>query len=220
MIRKELLAYLDEYLQTSAWQDMGVNGLQVEGKNDISKIATGVSASGALFSRASEWGADTVLVHHGILWDKLDPVIRGPHRKRLAHLLKHDMNLLAHHLPLDGHPEIGNNALLAKELGLKDTQPAFPYHGPPLGVIAREDLSIGELKERLVRAFGDPIHHIGSGPERVRRIGIVSGGAQTEYLKAIVEDCDAYITGEHSEYVVGLAEESGTHLFACGHYRT
>ena len=129
MERNHLLNHLSDYLQVERWPDMGVNGLQVEGCSEINKIAAGVSASVALISDALQWGADAILVHHGILWEKLDPVIRGSLKRRLALLLGNDLNLLAYHLPLDGHPEVGNNAQIARRLGLTQLTPAFPYRG-------------------------------------------------------------------------------------------
>ncbi|HPR62915.1 MAG TPA: Nif3-like dinuclear metal center hexameric protein [Thermoanaerobaculia bacterium] len=217
-----LLEQLDRYLAVSTWPDPGVNGLQVEGGKDVNHVATGVSASVAFIDQAIRMGADTLMVHHGLLWEKSDPVIRGPLRQRLQLLLQHDLSLLAYHLPLDGHPVLGNNAQIAKKLGFTDVEPAFPYHGsPPIGLICQtEDLPIHELIRRLEDLFGSPQIHLAEGPELVNRVGIVSGGAQSEFPEALVNGCDAFITGEISEYVVDLARESKTHFFSCGHYRT
>lgn len=222
MDREKLLAHLSDFLQVPKWKDMGVNGLQVEGKKEIRKIATGVSASVAMIMKSLEAGADTLIVHHGILWDKMDPVVRGPLRERLAGLISHRLNLIAYHLPLDGHPDVGNNAQIAEKLGLKKIADAFPYHGsPPIGcVVDGRGMKAEHLKTRLMNLFGDPVIHLDQGPSRLERIGIVSGGGQSEYATSLVEGCDAFITGEISEYNVDMASESGTHFFCCGHYRT
>jgi dinuclear metal center YbgI/SA1388 family protein len=220
MNRKDFEATVDGWLNAGAFNDAAVNGLQVEGREEIAKVATGVSASRALFQRAADWGADAVAVHHGLLWKGQDLRIRHAFKDRIKILLGRDMSLFAWHLPLDAHPEIGNNARLASALDLGSPEPFGEYHGILIGMKARADLSASDLLERLRGLVGEPVHHIPGGPERIRTVGIVSGGAQKEFLQATDAGLDAYITGEISEYNVELASEMGCHFIAAGHYRT
>ena len=220
MNRKEFETTLNGWLNIGAFDDAAVNGLQVEGRDEIKKIATGVSASAALFRATIEWGADAVAVHHGLLWKGMDLAVRSAYRERLALLMKKDISLFAWHLPLDAHPEIGNNARLGKALGLGQLEPFGEYHGMLIGMKAKADLPVSELVKRLQKLVGDPVIHIPGGPPTVRGVGIVSGGAQKEFMQAPDAGLDAYITGEISEYNVELAAELKCHFIAAGHYRT
>lgn len=222
MDRDTLLQWLHDFLEVDRFPDMGVNGLQVEGKKEIKTIMTGVSATRDLIRKAMEKGVEMLLVHHGILWDKQDPVIRGPHKERLALLLSQEINLVAYHLPLDAHKEVGNNAQLAQRLGFPMVEPAFPYKGsPPIGfVVDGAGIPVEAFKARCLEVLGEPLIHIPGGPKTLHRIGIVSGGGQGECWEAIQKGCDAFLTGEISEYVVALAHEGNLHYFAGGHYRT
>jgi dinuclear metal center YbgI/SA1388 family protein len=220
MNRKYFETTLNGWLNTGAFSDAAVNGLQVEGRDEIKKIATGVSASAALFRAAIEWGADAVAVHHGLLWKGMDLAVRMAYKERLALLLGRNISLFAWHLPLDAHPDLGNNARLGKALGLSPLEPFGDYHGMLIGMKARADLPIGELVKRLQQLVGEPVIHIPGGPPLVRGVGIVSGGAQKEFDQAPDEGLDAYITGEISEYNVELASELNCHFIAAGHYRT
>lgn len=213
---KSLIGHLDELLNPSAFDDYGPNGLQVPGKDRIGTVLTGVSASVALFERAIEAGADLVLVHHGLFWGATGPV-DAQLKRRLRLLFDHDIALAAYHLPLDAHPQVGNNALLAKAIGAADPQ---PFAG--IGVRARLDgISADELHARVRDATGgrEPLSFL-AGPAAIRTIGIVSGGAARHLDDAIAEGLDAFVTGEPREPAMNDARENGIHFLAAGHYAT
>ncbi len=217
-----LVAYLDEYLQAGRGRDFGPNGLQVEGHRRIARLVTGVSACLPLFERAAEWGADAVLVHHGLLWDNEPRTLTGVQYGRIAALVRHGLHLLAYHLPLDRHPEVGNNAVAAALLGLTDVEPFAPFDGLPLGMAGRfpAPISAGELLGRCAEVFEQAPLAFTYGPDPLSSLGIVSGGAQRELHAAIRQGLDAYLTGEASEWVMNVAREAGIHYLACGHYAT
>jgi dinuclear metal center YbgI/SA1388 family protein len=221
----DVIAFLDELLAVERFADMGPNGLQVPGGPTVSKVVTGVSAQLALFERARDEGAELVLVHHGLFWD-FDPTRRlGPAQaKRLRVLLANDIALAGYHLPLDGHQQFGNNALLAAGLGADRYEPAFPYKGVPIGTIAHfdppETLTIDELTARVATLTDrDPLV-FPAGPERIRTLGIVSGSAAGTITDAIELGLDAFMTGEPKEHVMVEARENGIHFLAAGHYAT
>jgi dinuclear metal center YbgI/SA1388 family protein len=219
----DLIADLDELLNPAAFQDLGPNGLQVPGAREVTRVVTGVSAQRELSERAVELGAQLVLVHHGLFWD-FQPTGLGPVlAERLRPLFKHDVNLAAYHLPLDAHPVLGNNAILARELGCESHAPFGDYRGMPIGrrgTFAGAGPTIAELRER-VRAVTQREPTIqGAGPERIRAIGIVSGSAADQLPEAVAADLDAFLTGEPREHVMAEARESGIHFIAAGHYAT
>jgi dinuclear metal center YbgI/SA1388 family protein len=220
--RDRLVAYLDEYLEAARGSDYGPNGLQVEGAAEIGKLATGVSACHELFARAAAGGAQAVLVHHGIFWRFTSPLLVGHQRRRVAELLRHDLNLLAYHLPLDRHPEVGNNALACRRLGLEGLVPFAEHEGLPIGFRGAfpAPLPVAELVGRCRELFGQEPLLLGGGDHPVRTLGVVSGGAQSELLQAVAAGLDAYLTGEASEWVTNVAREAGIHYLACGHYAT
>jgi dinuclear metal center YbgI/SA1388 family protein len=220
--RPDLVAYLDRYLDSDAGRDYGPNGLQVQGREEIRKLATGVSAGRELFERAAAAGADAVLVHHGIFWDFTSPLLVGFHYERVAALLRHDLSLLAYHLPLDRHPEVGNNALACRALGLERLEPFGIHEGLPVGFRGRfpAPVPVAELTGRCARVFGQQPLAFTGGPPTVVSLGMVSGGAQRELYQAIAAGLDAYVTGEASEWVMNVAREAGIHYLACGHYAT
>lgn len=219
----KILTYLDELLSPASFSDYGPNGLQVPGPERIDTVVTGVSASAELFERAAEDGADLVLVHHGIFWDRAPLALTPASKRRLQLLFDHDMALAAYHLPLDGHAEVGNNALIAEGLGCTKREPFAIHKGMPIGVaghFAGGGISAGELVARI-RELTDrePLAFL-SGPERVRTVGIVSGGGADYLADAIVAGCDAFITGEPAERVMTQAQEDKIHFVAAGHYAT
>jgi len=220
--RDTLVRWLDDYLGAHDGKDYGPNGLQVQGKSEIRKIATGVSACLELFQKARELGADAVLVHHGIFWDGLFPTLTGMQYHRVAELIKHDINLLAYHLPLDRHPEVGNNAVACRALGLEDLQPFGEAFGLPVGWKGRFPTPIPaqELIARCRTFYDREPLAFPYGPDPVETLGVISGGAQKEFWSAINDGLDAYITGEVSEWVMNVARETRTHYLACGHYAT
>jgi dinuclear metal center YbgI/SA1388 family protein len=220
--RQALVTYLDHLLDASQGRDYGPNGLQVEGKETIRKVVTGVSACQELFVRAREAGADAVLVHHGIFWDGMPRVLTGIQYRRVAELVRGEMSLLAYHLPLDRHPELGNNVLAARDLGLKSLEPFGLHEGLPIGFKGHFPFPVdpAELVERCRKTYGqEPLTFL-SGPDSVKTVGIISGGAQREVYDAIADGLDAYITGEVSEWVMNVVREAKIHYLACGHYAT
>ncbi len=220
--RDRLVAYLDEYLDAKRGRDYGPNGLQVEGRREIKKIVTGVSGCLELFERAQRAGADAILVHHGIFWDWMPRQLTGFHFARVAELIRHEINLIAYHLPLDRHAGLGNNALAARAFGLVDLEPFALHDGLPTGFKGRfpEPISATELVERCRTIYGqEPLTFLG-GPDPVPSLGIVSGGAQKEVYTALAEGLAAYITGEVSEWVMNVAREAGIHYLSAGHYAT
>jgi len=213
---KDLIGHLDALLNPSAYADYGPNGLQVPGKDRISTVVSAVSASAALFEHAAEQGADLVLVHHGLFWGSIGPV-DSRLKQRLKLLFDHDIALAAYHLPLDAHPEVGNNALLARAIGATDPE---PFAG--IGVRARlEAITPDQLHARVREATGgrEPLSFL-AGPDAVRTIGIVSGGAAKHLDDAIAAGLDAFVTGEPREPVMNDAREAGIHFLAAGHYAT
>ncbi len=219
MKRDELLRTLDELLTPALYRDYCPNGLQVEGRSEVSKIVAGVTASQALIDRAIERGADTLLVHHGWFWRGEDGRVTGIRKKRMQALLKHDINLLAYHLPLDGHAQFGNNAQLAQ---LMDWTAEGRFGEQDLGWLGRsaEATTLGELTQKITERLQRPPQVIGEALRPVRRIAWCSGGAQNLFEQAIALGVDAYLSGEISEPSVHLARESGVAYIAAGHHAT
>ncbi|HXO18455.1 MAG TPA: Nif3-like dinuclear metal center hexameric protein, partial [Thermoanaerobaculia bacterium] len=212
----DLVAYLDDLLDARSGRDYGPNGLQVAGRQEVRKMVTGVSACRELFVRAREAGADAVLVHHGLFWEGLPRTLTGFQYERVAELVRSGMSLVAYHLPLDRHPELGNNALAARAFGLEDLAPFALHEGLPVGWKGRfpEPIPAAELLARCRRVYGQEPLAFAGGPNSVATLGIVSGGAQRELYDAIAEKLDAYLTGEVSEWVMNVAREAGIHYLA------
>ena len=213
-----LIADLDALLEPAEHQDMGPNGLQVPGVAEVAKVVTGVSAQRALFERAIELDAQLVLCHHGLFWDFLPTGLTPVLAERLRLLFRHDIGLAAYHLPLDAHPEVGNNALLARELGCE----AHERFGgiSRLGRFGGEGLDAASLFARVAEVTGREPLVFDGGPARVRTIGIVSGAAAKWLPQAIAAGLDAFLTGEPAEHVMADAREAGIHFIAAGHYAT
>ena len=222
MQRDALITYLDDLLDAQRGEDYCPNGLQVEGKEEIHKIVTGVSACHDLFVEARRRGADAVLVHHGIFWKGMPSTLTGMRFQRVAELIRGELNLLAYHLPLDRHEALGNNGLAARALGLTDLQPFGEYKGLPVGFRGRFPVPVpAEELVRRCHTFYDqsPLAFL-HGPQQVATLGIISGGAQRELYAAADLGLDAFLTGEASEWVMNVSRESGIHFLACGHYAT
>jgi dinuclear metal center YbgI/SA1388 family protein len=216
---EDLIDYLDDLLKPRNFEDYGPNGLQVPGREEIGVVATGVSAGTELFERAAAEGADLVLVHHGLFWKGPPRPLDRPARRRLQLLFDADMSLAAYHLPLDGHPEHGNNALLAAGLGAQVTGP----FADGIGVEARwpdGGVSAAELVARLHELVDREPLAVHGDRDPVRSIAIVSGGGQGHFPDAIAAGHDAFLTGEASERNFNEARESGVHFLAGGHYAT
>ncbi len=217
---RELVEYVDGLLDSASFQDGCPNGLQVEGRAEVRRLVSGVSACQALLERAGELEADALLVHHGYFWRGESPVITGVKRARIARLLHSGISLLAWHLPLDAHPELGNNARLARVL---DLRPQGRFGGePPLGMVGVPDapVSAPRFAQHIAGRLGREPLQICAGPERIARVAWCSGAAHGYLEEAAGMGVDAYITGEVSEPAVHVARECGIHLFAAGHHAT
>jgi dinuclear metal center YbgI/SA1388 family protein len=217
-----ILDHLDSLLDPGAYDDYGPNGLQVPGREEVETIVTSVSASAELFERARDAGADMVLVHHGIFWGGPPRPLDRPTKRRLKLLFDADMSLAAYHLPLDGHLEHGNNALLAQAIGCGSWEPFGAHRGATIGVAGRFDDGVptADLVSRVHRATGREPLAFTDGPARVRTVGIVSGAGAGHLEDAIAVGLDAFITGEPAERVMTRAREAGVHFLAAGHYAT
>lgn len=223
IVLTDLVEYLDECLQPGKFQDYCPNGLQVEGKTQISRLATGVTANQALIDEAVAWGADAILVHHGYFWKGEAPQVVGMKRRRLAALLAHDISLLAYHLPLDAHPELGNNACFGRILGVASMASLEPGVSGALGCIGSlpQPLSIEEIAGALARETGRAPLYIGVGmADKVQRIAWCTGAAQGYIDAAVAAGAQLYVTGEVSEQTVHTAREEGIHFLAAGHHAT
>ncbi len=223
MYAVDAISFLDRLLDAPAFSDYGPNGLQVPGADQIATVATGVSASAELFERAAAAGAQLVLVHHGLFWEGMPRQIDRALHRRLKPLFAHDMGLAAYHLPLDAHPEHGNNALIAGGLGAAAGEPFAEHRGRPIGVAARFDepgIAADDLYARVEKVTNRAPLHLAFGPERIRTVGIVSGGGSSYLADAIAAGHDAFVTGEPVERVMTQAREAGIHYFAAGHYAT
>jgi dinuclear metal center YbgI/SA1388 family protein len=215
----ELSDYIGRLLDVSRFRDYCPNGIQVEGRGEVLRIATGVTASQRLLEAATAWKADALIVHHGYFWKNEDAVVSGIKKRRIALLLENDMSLLAYHLPLDAHPELGNNAQLAKRLGLRET-----------GRFGEQDIAWrGELLQpQTLSKFAEQITHalqriplvIGDGERILRKMAWCSGAAQSYFEQAVALGVDAFLTGEISEQNVHIAEETGVAFISAGHHAT
>jgi dinuclear metal center YbgI/SA1388 family protein len=215
--RDEILAFAAELLDLASFPDYGPMGLQVVGSDEVAKIACGVSASRELFERAAAAGAQLVLVHHGLFWDRDPRVVDARMKGRLKALFDADITLAAYHLALDAHPEVGNNALLARELGVQvEGKFAGIGVGGRLTASLAVETFVGEVRSRL---GADPLV-FGEGPPTVERVAIVSGGAAGHVTDAAAEGYDLYLTGEPAEPTMMTARELGIHFVAAGHYAT
>jgi dinuclear metal center YbgI/SA1388 family protein len=220
--RDEIIAYLDELLDAPAFEDYGPNGLQVVGAAEVETLVTGVSAHLELFRRAADEGAQMVLCHHGMLWTKQPLQVDAQRRARLEVLFTADMSLAAYHLPLDAHPEVGNNALICDLLGLDLGQGFGAHAGRTIGFLghAAEPLARAELVERCRSVFEREPLVFEYGPDPVRTVAVMSGGAASSLAEAADLGADAFITGEPSEPAMADALERGITFIAGGHWAT
>lgn len=219
--RDELVNYCNGLLAIDNFKDYCPNGLQVEGKAQITRIVAGVTASRALIEAAIDRGADALLVHHGYFWRGEDSRVVGMKRERLALLLQHGINLMAYHLPLDAHPEVGNNVGLGRALGFADSKTVQGEHSGLLWFSdLTQPLTTAELSQRIEGELDRTALHIDGGAAAIRRVAWCTGGAQG-YLDAAADiDADAFISGEISEQTAHIARERGIHYFAAGHHAT
>ena len=215
--RDEIVGFADEYLSVDAYPDHCPVGLQVVGADAVTKVAAGVSASLELFQRAAASGAQLLVVHHGLFWNNDPRVVDRALRARLEGLFAADLNLAAYHLALDAHPEIGNNALLCRRLGVESLE-----RFADVGFGGRLDApcTVEELSSRIEQALGRMPLVLGTGPEEIRRVAVCSGGAARLLAQAAAEGYDCYVTGEPAEPSMMAAREAGIHFVAAGHYAT
>ena len=220
--RNELLRGLDGLLQPERFKDYGPNGLQVEGKDSIQRIVSGVTASRALIDAAIDAKADALFVHHGLFWRGQDGTVTGWMKQRLQRLLAHDINLFAYHLPLDAHPALGNNAQLGLRLGLvaegRFGEQELGFIGRPADGVPLADAAA--LVQRLENILNRPVAQVGQAQAAIKKIAWCSGGAQSYFEAAIAAGAQAFITGEMSEPQAHLARECGVLFYACGHHAT
>ena len=218
----ELEQIINEKLAVQDFQDYAPNGLQVEGREQVQRVVTGVTACQALLDEAVRLNADAVLVHHGYFWKGEAYPITGMRGKRIKTLIQHDISLAAYHLPLDSHPVLGNNAAIADLLELENIEALDPSERNPVG-------NIGYLKQPMApKAFqafaserlGFNAVHLPAAPAFIQKVGFCTGGAQDYISKAAEQQCDAYISGEVSERTFYEAKELNVHYYACGHHAT
>jgi len=221
--RDAIILFLDQMLDSAAFEDYGPNGLQVPGADQVTKVVTAVSAHQELFERAAAAGAQMVLCHHGIFWGTGPGPIDARMKRRLKTLFDADISLAAYHLPLDAHAEVGNNALICRALGFDPVEPFAVTRGKAIGWIGRAGddggVTIDELLARARATFDrDDVLHFDGGPDRIRTLGVVSGGGDGFFGEAIAAGVDAFVSGEPSEPAMADAREAGVHFLAAGHW--
>lgn len=230
--RDTLLARLEDVLSPGLFRDYGPNGLQIQGREPVAHLVTGVTASLALIEAAVDAGADALLVHHGLFWRGYEGRITGWMHRRIKALMAADINLLAYHLPLDAHPTLGNNAQLARVLGFESDLPTddprsatqgFRRFGEQsLGFLGQpvQPHTVGSLAEMVQQRLGRAVTWVGDGNRPVRTVAWCTGGAQSYFEAAMAAGADAFITGEISEPQAHYARECGAAYLACGHHAT
>ena len=221
--RQHLLQTFDALLQPERFRDYGPNGLQVEGAAQVRKIVSGVTASRALIEAAIAAQADAIFVHHGLFWRGQDGRVTGWMKQRLALLLAHNINLFAYHLPLDAHPELGNNAQLGFKLGLVASarfgEQDLGFMGARIGSEAQAGFSSAQaLATHVEQTLKRSVTLVDSAQKPIQKIAWCTGGAQSYFEAAIAAGADAFITGEISEPQAHLARECGVAFMACGHH--
>ncbi len=220
--RDEIVSFCDELLDAPSFADYCPNGLQVPGRAGVEIIASGVSANLELLRAAADAGADLVLVHHGVFWDAGSRALGPALAERLRLLLRAEISLAAYHLPLDAHPEIGNNALICEGLALEKGERFGAARGVPIGFAGRsaEPLGIAELGERIASLTSREPLVFAAGPEAISTVGVVSGGGASMLEEAAALGLDALLTGEPNEPAEASARENGIHFIAAGHHAT
>lgn len=219
---KELVEYCDDVLKSAQFSDYCPNGLQVQGRSQVQKIITGVTACQALLDEAVEWGADLILVHHGYFWKGEASALTGIKYRRIRTLILNDISLIAYHLPLDAHPVMGNNARLAVRLGLETEDTLEPGKANAIGNYGRlsDPCSLKIFSQRVQQALDREPQVIAGGTHKVSKVAWCTGAAEKYIEKAIELGADTYISGEISESVVHIAREAGIHYIGAGHHAT
>ncbi|PYK87784.1 MAG: Nif3-like dinuclear metal center hexameric protein [Verrucomicrobia bacterium] len=217
----EIVEYADEYLRIREIEDWpnALNGLQIENSGRVTKIGAAVDVSTRVLSEAAKKDVDLLLVHHGLFWPGLQPITRSLHRQlRLA--FENDIALYSVHLPLDIHPKVGNNAQLARSLGLRSTTPFFEEKGQLIGLRARASIARDQLVSKLEKSLDGKVKVFRSGPKKTKTIGIITGGVGAEIYRVAEDNIDTFITGEAPHWAAVAAEELGVNLLLGGHYST
>jgi dinuclear metal center YbgI/SA1388 family protein len=219
---QQVVKHLDQLLRPEHFNDYCPNGLQVEGRRELDTLVTGVTACQELIDAAIDARADAILVHHGLFWKGEDMVLTGMKKRRVAALLQHDVSLLAYHLPLDAHPELGNNASLARLLEIEVEGTLEPDNPSAVGNIGHFEraLPIAGLLARIAQRMGRQALHIGDAGCSVRRVAWFTGAAQGYIEQAAKAGAELFISGEVSEQTVHVAREEGIHFIAAGHHAT
>jgi dinuclear metal center YbgI/SA1388 family protein len=218
----KLYETLDAILEPSRFHDYAPNGLQVEGRPEVTRLVTGVTACQALIQAAIEYEADAILVHHGFFWRNETPTLTGMRRRRVAALLEADISLFGYHLPLDAHPDYGNNACLARLLGIEVVGDLQPGDVSAVGNVGRlpGPMPVAMFLERVETVLERRPLHVGDVDRVVERIAWCTGGAQGYIEAAVAAGADLYLTGEASEQTVHVAREEGIEFVAAGHHAT
>ena len=216
--RNEIIQYIDDLLAINEFEDLGVNGLQVEGREEIHKIILGVSTSERLYRAAVEQGADMIIVHHGAFWKNADKayILTGIHRNRMALLIKNDINLAGYHLPLDAHPEIGNNACILNRLGMEQVQQV------EVGILGQLPApeQFDKFVERVDKQLETSSLSFPFGSASAHRVLVISGSSSRYYQLALDHDADTFLGGDMREEIVRELEEVGLNFIHAGHYNT
>jgi dinuclear metal center YbgI/SA1388 family protein len=223
-LRDVIVQFLNDYLHIDAFKDYGPNGMQVIGRPEVRRIGFGVSANLECFRLAVAQNADMLIVHHGLFWENISRAIGAMMRARLKMLFDYDITLLGYHLPLDAHPEVGNNVLWLKRLGFSvEGVELGAARGKAIGAIGTSLLQyqgLQDLVERIAQLAGAPPQVCAYGPKSVRRLGVVTGGGQGYLLEAIEHGCDTFLTGEIGEPTEAIAREEEVNFIAAGHYNS
>lgn len=216
-----LCSYIDEHLQSAAFSDYGVNGLQVQGRSNIKSIGTAVSANLETIKSACGSGVEALIVHHGLFWSGDNPVIAGSKREKLQLLLKHDVSLLAYHLPLDAHQQLGNNWKAAQDLGWTGLEPFGMFKGIPIGVKGHiSPTTRTKFQKQLEHYYNHPAACAFGGKETVKTVALISGGAYKSLSEAAAAGIDCFITGNFDEPAWNQAFEEKINFYALGHTAT
>jgi dinuclear metal center YbgI/SA1388 family protein len=217
-----IVEYLDKYLRHPGFPDYpgASNGLQLENAGSVGKLGAAVDACEAVINEAAERGISLLIVHHGLMWEQHPIAYTGSRFRKLKRAIQADLAVYASHLPLDAHPTVGNNALLAKAIGLKSPEPFAPYKTEPVGLRGEMNVSLEELVRRVQDAVGGSVNVCGGGPKRVKRVGVITGGAGSSVADIARAGIDTFITGEGPHWSFTAAEELGLNVLYAGHYAT
>lgn len=219
-VREDVVHFINEYLLADSVTDCSLNGLQVQGRDKVRKIVFGVSANMELFKRAKAAGADMIVVHHGLLWGKEQP-LTGLFARRVGFLLSHQISLLGYHLPLDKHPVIGHNALLMKSLSAQKLRPFAKYHDQMIGFCGEiAPTTLKTVVQKLTKECAGKATILPFGPSKIRTVGIVSGGGWSMLSDAIAQGLDLFVTGSLDEPAQELCREGKINCVALGHYNS